>query len=370
MKSEINKKNINEVVSISKKILSLIYIIMIIGIIFLTTLLIKELGILNFIITILKVLTPFFIGFIIAWMFNPLVIKLEKKWLKIITASIIVYFAFISFILLFFYFLIPIIYNQLNDFIDSFPNIISQLKDTFNNITSNIKILNNTNIEDTLFNSLEKMGGSISNNLPEIIINSVGNIFSGIGTIILGLVIGIYMLIDFKNIRRFLLKLLPKKYEKDITKLMNNMTIEVRKCVNGSLLVAFMVFIGDFIGFFLVGLKAPILFAFLCGITDLIPYIGPYIGGCAAVIVGFSQGTITGIITLVIVIIIQLIENCILQPIVISKTMKLNPVTIMVGLLIFGHFFGILGMVIATPTIALIKVIVKFIQEKSNIFSI
>ncbi len=366
MKNEINKNNINEVIGISKKILNLVYIIMVIGIIFLTTLLIKELGVLNFILTILKILTPFFIGFIIAWIFNPLVIKLENKGLKRSVASIIVYLIFISFLFLFFYFLIPTIYNQLNDFITTLPNILSQLEDWIDNLFSNIKSINIENIKETIFSSLDNIGNSISNNLPNLIINSVGTIFSGIGTIVISLVIGIYMLIDFKSIRKHLLKLLPNKYEKDVTKLINNMTVEVRKYVNSTLLVAFMVFIGDFIGFAIAGLKAPILFALLCGITDLIPYIGPYIGGIAAVIVGFSQGSFMGIVILIIVVVVQIIENCILQPIVMSKTMKLHPVTIMLGLLIFDYFFGIVGMVIATPTIALIKVIFSFFQEKYN----
>jgi predicted PurR-regulated permease PerM len=135
-----------------------------------------------------------------------------------------------------------------------------------------------------------------------------------------------------------------------------------------------MVLVCDTIGFTIVGLEAPLLFGVFCGLTDLIPYIGPYIGGAAAVVVGFSQGPVIGISVLIICIIVQLVENYILQPVVMSKAMQLHPVTIIVGLLIFGHFFGIIGMIIATPCIALLKVIYRFIvnkydlfQEKSNI---
>ena len=177
------------------------------------------------------------------------------------------------------------------------------------------------------------------------------------------------MLFDFNNINDYLMKFIPKKYKNDVSTLITEMGQEVRKCVNGTLLVAFMVFVGDSIGFIAVGLKAPILFGLLCGITDLIPYIGPYIGGIAAVIVGFSQGTFIGIVTTIIVIIVQLLENYVLQPIVMSKTMKLHPVTIMLGLLIFGYFFGIVGMILATPTIALCKVVYRFFAKKYNWFN-
>ena len=63
----------------------------------------------------------------------------------------------------------------------------------------------------------------------------------------------------------------------------------------------------------------------------------------------------------------QLIESYILHPIVMSKTMKLHPVTIIIGLLIFGHFFGIIGMLIATPVTAIFKTIWLFLDDKYKI---
>ena len=128
-----------------------------------------------------------------------------------------------------------------------------------------------------------------------------------------------------------------------------------------------MVFLSDSIGFAIVGLQAPVLFGLFCGITDLIPYVGPYIGGAVAVVIGFSQSTFIGVMTLIICVVVQCVENFILQPIVMSKTMKLHPVTIMIGLLLFSHFFGILGMILATPCIALLKVIWEFIQSKYDV---
>lgn len=368
-KEEVDKKGINEVVSLSKKILKLVYIVMIIGIVFLVTLLIKEWGILTFILTILKVSTPFFIGFAIAWIFNPLVMLLEKKGIKRGIAVPIVYLLFLGVLFLFFYFLIPTVYNQLNDLIVSIPGILSQIEDFIKNILNNIQGIDVEVVQANIFATIENVMTNITTNLPEFILNSVGAIFSGIGTVLIALVIGIYMLFDFNNINNYLMKFIPKKHKNDVSLLITQMGQEVRKCVNGTLLVAFMVFVGDSIGFVIVGLKAPILFGLLCGITDLIPYIGPYIGGVAAVIVGFSQGTVVGIITTIIVVIVQLIENYVLQPIVMSKTMKLHPVTIMLGLLIFGYFFGIVGMILATPTIALFKVIYRFFAKKYNWFN-
>ena len=294
---------------------------------------------------------------------------MEKKGLKRGFGVPIVYLLFLGVLFLFFYFLIPTVYNQLNDLIASIPGIITQIEDFIRNVLNNIQGIDVEAVQSNMFATIENVIANVTTNLPEFILNSVGALFSGIGTVLIALVIGIYMLFDFNNISTHLMKFIPKKNKNDVSTLLTEMGQEVRKCVNGTLLVAFMVFVGDSIGFLAVGLKAPILFGLLCGITDLIPYIGPYIGGIAAVIVGFSQGTVIGIITAIIVIVVQLIENYVLQPIVMSKTMKLHPVTIMLGLLIFGYFFGIVGMILATPTIALVKVIYRFFARKYNWFN-
>ena len=74
-----------------------------------------------------------------------------------------------------------------------------------------------------------------------------------------------------------------------------------------------------------------------------------------------------GICSLIAVVVAQILESYFLQPLVMGKTMKLHPVTIMIGLLLFGNLFGILGMILATPTISIIKTIACFFNEKYNI---
>jgi predicted PurR-regulated permease PerM len=140
-----------------------------------------------------------------------------------------------------------------------------------------------------------------------------------------------------------------------------------RSFVNGTLALATLIFVLCAIGFSIAGLKGAILFAFFCGITNIIPYIGPYIGAAPALIVAFSQGTGIGIAVLIIILIIQGIEGNLLQPIVMSRTMKLSPVTVIVALLVFGHFWGVLGMILSTPIVAVAKALFVFFNNKFDI---
>lgn len=369
---KINVRDVNEVVGLSKKILHLVYIMMIIGIIFLATLIIKEWGILNLIVTLLKVANPFFIGFVLAWLFNPIVVKLENRGWKRGIACVTVYLAFIIILFAFFGMLIPTLYNQLNDLVAALPNIFNQVKLWITNFLDKFnssEMFNVAEIESNIFKTMENLGGGIANDLPSTIVSIAGSLVSGLGTIGVSLVVGIYLLFDFNDVTDHLLKYIPKNHKEETKNLVDNIANELRKCVNGTLLVAFMVFVCDSIGFAFAGLKSPILFGLLCGITDLIPYIGPYIGGVAAVIVGFSQNPIIGIITLIVATIVQLVENYVLQPVVMSKTMQLHPVTIIIGLLVFGHFFGIVGMILATPILSLFKVLYRFLANKYDWFN-
>ncbi len=369
-KNELDTNGLNEIIYLGKNILKLSFIILIIGIILAGTILLKELGVFKFIGSVLNVLAPLFIGFIVAWLFAPLVDKMTKKGISRILASMIVYVIFIAFLIVFFRIFIPIIYNELNELIKTLPSITEKITDfinsTFDKIDSdafNIEAIK-TNILDAITN----YGTSISSNLPTTIVSIMSNLVSGLGTIFFGLIIGLYMLFDFDNVTNLLLKVIPVKHQVEVASLVEKIGSEVRKCVNGTLLVACMVFVCDTIGFSIIGLKSALLFGLFCGITDLIPYIGPYLGTVVATVVGLTQSPLIGLGVFIIACVVQLIESYVLQPIVMSKATNLHPVVIICGLLIFGHFFGIIGMILASPIMSVIKVIFEFIIEKFELF--
>ena len=366
-KKEINIDHVNEVVGLTSKILHLLYITMIIGCVFVVTILIKEWGILTFLLSFLKVLSPLFIGFVIAWLFNPLVKKLEEKGIPRMAAAIIVYTIFLLVFAIFLRVLVPTIYVQVNELIGNLPAIFGEVKDTVNDFFLRFRDIEGVDIKTIQTNVMTTMETKLSEfttSFPATLLNLIVHFFSSMVTSGLGLFVGLYMLFDFDAISRHFLNMLPHKRQFEAQVLLNNIGAEVRKSVNGTLLVATMVFVCDSIGFAIVGLQSPLLFGLFCGITDLIPYVSPYIGGAVAVVIGFSQSTFIGVMTIIICVIVQCVENFILQPIVMSKTMKLHPVTIMIGLLVFSHFFGILGMILATPCLALLKVIWEFLGSK------
>ncbi|MBQ8902491.1 MAG: AI-2E family transporter [Bacilli bacterium] len=363
---DVNKTELNEVLSLSKRILKILYFVFIAVLVLAGIVAIQKLNIIGIVLEFLKVISPFFIGFVVAWLLRPLVIRLNEKTHSNTLSSIIVFAAFVLILGVLLYTFIPTIYTEVNELVGLLPSFVEEItgniNDFFKGIASNG--LNLGDFKDKLVLTITNLGTDIAKGLPTMIINIIISLFSGIGTFVMGLIIGIYMLIDYEDIGKHFKSIFPKKLQNDVYILATRMSTEVRKCVNGTFLVALMVLVCDSIGFTLVGLNAPLLFGVFCGITDLIPYIGPYIGGAAAVIVGFTQDPLIGIGTLIICVIVQVVESYILQPIVMSRASNLHPIVIIIALLVFGHFFGILGMVLATPCLTILRVLFEFTKEK------
>ena len=361
---------LNEIIKVSRNILKIMFAFMIIGLILVTTYLIKEWKLLNFLGAVLSILSPFFIGIIIAWLLDPIVTWLQKNGFKRAIATVMVFLSFISLVVLFFVLLIPSFADQINEFIGSAPNVLNNIKNFGENLfdkLNNIYDYDFTNIKEQLYGGLSNIVSGLTVTLPNKVISIASSIVSGGLNIIFGLFIAFYMLFDFNNVRKHLFNLLPKSIHEDAITLTDRLNKTLKSYVQGTLLIMLLLFIFQSITLAIAGLSSPMLFGMFCAVTNVIPYIGPYIGGIPAVIVGFTISPATGIFTLLAVVIAQFLESYFLNPIVMSKTMKLHPVTIMIGLLIFGHFFGILGMVLATPIISCIKIIFNFFNEKYEI---
>ena len=361
---------LNEGIRIGVNILKIAFILAIVCLIFICSKLLGDWRILPFIGKMLAIISPLFIGIILAWLFDPFVTFLNKKGVSRILGAIFVYVIFLSFIYLLIRLMVPSITNQLNDLAQSVPSFINYLKDNIDHFFDNLNNLGDYNFTDIkigIYDSINNLSKSLTVDLPTTIMNIISNIVSGGVNLLIGLLVGLYMLFDFDNVKKHLYSLIPKKYQKDNISLLNRLNNNLKSYVHGTLLIMFILFIFQSIALSIAGLEAPMVFGLFCAITNVIPYIGPYIGGAPAVIVGLSISPMTGIFVLIAVVLAQALESYFLQPVVMGKTMKLHPVTIMLGLLIFGHFFGIIGMIIATPVISILKTIFQFFNEKYSI---
>ena len=367
---EIDVTSLNHILRTGKKLMSIGYFMAILALIILGTFLIKEWKILGILKEFIIVISPIFIGFLVAWLFEPLVKKLQAKKVPRLLGCILSYLLILGVIFLIAYMFIPSLVTQIKDFVAAAPEIFKELTKFVTNIIEKFDTNHLINIKDVkkeITSIISNFGMGLVYNLPEYALSIGKSIINGGLNFVLGLMIGFYLLFDFDKVNENIDKMLPKTWKENFRELTKRINTSLRSYVQGVLLVMFLVFVTQSIGLTLAGMEAPLLFALFCAVTDIIPYFGPYIGGIPAVIVGFTISPITGICVLISILVVQLLENNFYQPLIMGHTMQLHPVTIMLGLLIFEHFFGILGMVIATPVIACIKVLLIFVNEKTGI---
>ena len=371
-KAELDVRGINEVVSLSKTILKIFTVLLFIVGAYISIIILKELHVKQNVLTILKIISPLFIGFFVAWLFDPFVSMLQRKGVRRTLGTAITYVIFIGIISIILGSLIPLLGDQINDFVKIMPNVFDNIKSWLDGVLNNLKNIDNLDVDEfklKLFENIESIGTNLTSSLPELTINFVKSLFSGIGNLLVGLIIGFFLLINFNNVSDSVITLFPKKLQSSTRDIFNEINTAFRRFINGALADCSLVFVVSSICFAIAGLQAPLLFGLFCGLTNIIPYAGPYIGGAPAVVVAFSQSTTTGVIVLICIAVIQLLEGNLIQPLIMSKSAKLHPVTVMIGLLVFGHFFGILGMVIATPVIAACKALILFFDEKYDILN-
>lgn len=361
---------INEGVKISVSVLKILLFMLGVALVYLVTLILSKWNVLPIIFDILKVISPLFIGIVVAWLLDPFVTKLNKRGVSRPLGVVFTYVLMIVIILLFFWLTIPSISSQVNDFVSSIPSFVSYLKDGIDGIFANLSNLSGYDLTSSkieVYDFINNMASSLTVDLPNLIMSVLSSIINGGINLVFGLIIGFYMLFDFGSIRKHFVSLIPTSKKKDVNVLLDKLNGNLRSYVHGTLLIMLILFTFQTLGLTIAGMTSPLVFGLFCAITNVIPYFGPYIGGVPTVLVAFSISPMVGILSLISVLISQVLESYFLQPIVMSKSMKLHPVTIMIGLLLFGHFFGIIGMIIATPVISVIKTVWVHYNEKYDL---
>lgn len=354
---------INSFARSGEKVNRLLQVLIIMGIIGMSIYVLQRIHVLHFVLDFLAVISPVFFGLIIAWIVCPLTDKLSKKMPRLL-ACLLVYLIILGVLALLLIYIIPSLTEQIKALGNKIPSMVDDLQAAVNKVARKLGFSNSdtfTSIKKSVFNSLQSID---SKSVIDAIIGGATSIVSVLTTLVLSLMIGFYFLLDYHKLSKKMKELVPKKFKKDTKELMKRVNQSLRGYIQGVLIVMFFVFLSQTIGLSLAGHDSPMLFALICAVTDIIPFFGPWIGAIPAVLVGFLISPLTGVFTIISIVVVQSLENYIYQPIIMGKAMKLHPITIIASLLVFGHFFGILGMIFATPIVALIKLLFQFVDEK------
>jgi predicted PurR-regulated permease PerM len=360
---KIDYKSLNALIQTARVILK---ILLICGVVIFGFIVLEKTQILNILGTIFTISLPLFIGFGFAWLVEPMIKYFERKKISRKGSTFIVYALLILVLILLIVLVVPEFISQLRELIGQIPAFVADIKNFVTNLLSKFKDseIDIVTIQNNIFAQLENFASGITNNSISNIVNTITSILSSSATVLLGLIIGVYFSFDFDKIQSRIKSIIPKKHKEEGEKLLHELNVMSRGYVSGTLFTSLVVTFFTFVGLLISGISSPLLFAIFCGITNIVPYFGPYIGGIPTIIVAFSINPMCGVIVLITIVLVQTIEGNIINPIIVGKATDIHPITIIIGLLIFQHYFGIVGMIIATPVIGAIKILFNFFNDK------
>jgi len=334
-------------------------------------------GILEVIGKFLSIFTPLYIGLILAYVLNPIVKIFEKKVFKkvkkdttrrdlSIALTLLLFVALISAVI---GYLIPQLLESILSLITNAPKYLTQ-SEAFLKTWINNPDLDYATVSEYLLHFLN------NNVLPNVtnMLNSLGNGIMGflraIFNFIIGIVFTVYILANTKKIsagsKTALYALFnDAKVDKFIKKVKHINDIFINFMI-GKLADSFcFVFVCTLVFAIIFGYPYPLLIAFIIGVTDLIPYFGPYLGTIPSALLICLVDPLKALIFVVFIIVLQQVDANLVTPRIQSRATGLPSFWVLFAILVFGALFNVIGLLIAVPCFTIIyELIVDYIKEK------
>lgn len=313
--------------------------------------------------------TPILIAGFLYYLLNPLVNLLMKMGVKRLAAIALIFILLIGMIVLIFMSIIPNLVEQLVSLARNIPGFISNMQTWLQELANNatrFPLFKELDV-DKYISNLDVSAGSIIQQSLTGVTNGLGSVIGKITTIVLLLVtvpfILFYMLKDGEKLVPNIERLFPEKQRENIKGLLQQLNKTLSDYISGQAIECLFVGTFTFLGYLLIGVDYAFLFGVIAGLTNLIPYLGPYLGLAPALIYTFFDSPTRALLCIVVVIIVQQIDGNVIYPNVIGKSLNIHPLTIILILLVAGNLSGILGVFLGVPVYAILRTLVVFVVK-------
>ncbi len=316
---------------------------------------------------------PFVWAFVIAFFLNTILIKLENKYkLKRWANILIVYVIFYGLIVLFFTIITPKVIESIKNLIKEIPDYIKTTQAWISSSSPKLQELDKigvlTQIQSVLDEVIIKASESITPLLNKTI-NQVISFTSGLINFILGSIISIYILKDkevfAKNIRNFTFAAFPKNKAKILVGIQGDVKIAFSKFFVGKIIDSLIIGFICFIGLLIMRVRYSLLISVIVGVTNMIPYFGPFIGMIPGAILTLFESPFRALWVVIFIFLLQQFDGLYLGPKILGIQVGLKPFWIITAILIGGGFFGVWGMLFAVPIASVIKsLLTKYINRQ------
>lgn len=304
-------------------------------------------------------LVPFLYGLLLAYLLDPMVNWLENRKVSRKIAIILVYVVFGLVIFVISYYALPILARDLNKILVDIPqytNSVQQLIQDFQIGYQRVPIPEGIR---TVCDQMIAEAGTKAINLTQSIMRGIVSLFSQTINFVLAPILAFYLLLEFSKLGQFCLELVPTRYRSELAELGQEIGLIIKRFIRGNLLVSLLIGVVAVVGLFLIGMDYPLLLGIMVGITNFIPYFGAVISAVLAVFVALLKSKWLALYVLGLMLVIQQLEGNIIAPKILGDSVGLHPLAIILVLLMAGELFGLVGLLVAVPVAAILKVLAR-----------
>lgn len=300
-----------------------------------------------------------FVSVVIAVALNGPVDWLQKYRVPRLLGVIFIYLVFLLFLALVVILLFPPLAQQIKQLTAYLPELVGRINLSVQEIWGRYEV------DGTLQSFLDRLGTRLDQAASSVLVTLI-DLFGGLFSAAAVLVISFYLTVQEKGVKQFLVSLIPDQHQEYFSNLIERIQVKIGGWLRGQLLLMLIVGILSFIGLRLLGVKYALLLALIAAILEILPYIGPIISAVPATILAFSQSPALALLVVLLYIVVQQLENYVIVPQVMKKTVGVNPIVIIIVILIGAKLAGILGIILAVPLTAALAEFLKDFQKEKN----
>ncbi|WP_282919929.1 AI-2E family transporter [Ignavigranum ruoffiae] len=341
----------------------------------------------GFLLALLNILRPIILGFVLAYIVNILMVKIEallapqsrQNWLQKIRRPLAMVLSYILIVLVIYLVLsliIPQLYSVIVEFIDLIPLILTSIKqwviENENLIPQLRTAIENADVQvDQIMANLWNVANDFTSNIVGTTLTTVGSVFALLVNGLLSFMISLYVLLAKERLAnqssRILHAYLPQSWVKRIYYVLDIVNDSFKHFISGEVVEAFILGIMVTLGMWVLQFPYAGMIGALTGFTALIPLVGAYISGIIGFLLIFVQDPLQGLMFLVFIIILQQVEGNLIYPKVVGSSLGLPGIWVLISITLGGGLWGVVGMLIAVPLAsAIYRLIANDVHQRES----
>jgi len=302
------------------------------------------------------VLAPFIIAMIISYVLNPVVTLLAERRVPRSVAVLLIYAVFAAAVTVILLNAIPMIAEQVEQLNRHAPELTMRAQNLMDQLN------NHSFLPESVRNAINKSLIDLEKRMAEAALSFMNNIGSMLNAVFVAFIIpflAFYILKDLDAFERAIINYVPRSRRQGLIRLFKDIDEALGNYIRGQFIVCAIVGLLAYTGYWLIGLPYPLLLATFVAVTNVIPYLGPFIGAAPALLVASTVSLKMVLFTVLVNTLCQIIEGNVISPQVVGRSLHMHPLTIIFALLVGGEIAGLIGMILAVPAFAAAKVVLQ-----------